>query len=107
MNKTEHDKWLLKMGSHPSQIKSRKGKLPSISCKPETGYAKTYFGELANTICGPVMSNTIWDQIATGNESAATIQAIREKATRVLPAYSKGSLQLISKEMLQHAGRKQ
>lgn len=105
MDKTEYDRWLKKNGVHPDQIKARKGKLPKISCKPQTGIAKDYYGEMANTISPPAYSNTIWDKIKDG-EKPETILEIKRKASKCLAPYNKGSLQFISDDMLIFAGKK-
>lgn len=68
------------------------------------GVSKEYYGNLSNTIAPPVLKNSIWDKL--DGESPETIAAMKEKASRVAPAYSKGSLQLIPKKEIQYAGRK-
>lgn len=95
MNCKQHDKWLRKMGAHPDQIKERKKGRKSKKLV-STPKAETYYANLANTIAPPVLNNSIWEKIRTGQENPLTISAIRDKASRVAPAYNKGGLQLLN-----------
>src|SRR4051812_4496779 len=103
MNKKQHDQWLLKRGVHPSQIKKRK----KFSNKPKDfGVAKSYYADQANTIAPPVLVTSIWEKLRTGNETQATIDQIKEKASRVGPAYNKGGMQLLPKKEIIYSGKK-
>jgi len=84
--KAEHEKWLRKMGVHPEQLKkAKKYKIPLPSYKTEKV-------KLSNTILDGGRANGIMANLH--KESAATRAAILEKASRVVPLYNKGGLQV-------------
>ena len=104
MNRDQHIKWLLKNNVHPEQIRSRRKNSP----RKLKGFsvARSYYENLGNTFSPSAGKKSIWETIRTGNETEATIRAIKEKATRVGPAFNKGALQYIPLEMIPHAGKK-
>lgn len=93
----EHDKFLMKMGIHPSQLKERK----------KMG---NYYG-VRRKAAKPVEDKSFLEDISayrnTGgvkgilanihNEPAHVQRQIRELQSRVMPLYNKGGLQLASK----------
>jgi hypothetical protein len=87
--KAEHEAWLRRNGVHPDQLtkaKLHKNSLPSY---------KTESVQLSNTIVDGGRANGI--MVNLHKESAATRAAILEKASRAVPLYNKGGLQLLSK----------
>jgi hypothetical protein len=87
--KAEHEAWLKRNGVHPEQLtkaKQHKIALPSY---------KTDKVELSNTIVDGGRANGIMANLH--KESAATRAAILEKASRAVPLYNKGGLQLLGK----------
>lgn len=101
--KGNHDAWLRKMGVHPEQLKlanSVKNTIPNYRVNNNV--------PLSNEIAGTAPKRDIWEKIRTGNESEETVAAIKDKATRCLPAYNKGGIQYLGtdKETLKHAGKK-
>ena len=76
-----------------------------VNSKPSS-VANEYYRDLSNTVAPPVLNNSIWERMRTGNESPVTLAQIREKATMVASGYNKGGLQLLSKEEMKNAGRK-
>lgn len=102
-----HDKWLMKNNCHPVQLASRKKKRGNL--KKDFGVAKDYYANQSNNIHSgasvlPVRS--IFEHIRTGEETQATIEAIKEKASRVGPAFNKGGMQLLSKDQIIFSGKK-
>lgn len=104
--KSQHEKWLTKNGVNSEQLAKRRK--PSKK-KPYTDLkiSKEYYGNLSNTVAPPVLLNTIWEKLRTGNETPETIQAIKDKANQCAPLYNKGGNQYSSsKDELKNAGRK-
>ena len=92
---SNYEKWLLRNGVHPTQIKNKK--TPNKNWKKE--YRETLKVEgpdypssgLSGIVCTnkSIMANL-------HKESPEVQKAIREKATRIAPAYNKGGLQYIT-----------
>ena len=99
-NTSEHDKWLSSMGLSPKQIKAKK----SVN----TSWSKEYSESLKvdrstkehdshSVIAGPASAAANRSIMANlHKESEETRAAILEKASRVMPLYNKGGLQLLS-----------
>lgn len=101
--KAQHEKWLRKNNCHPDQLKARKKK----SNRPKDfGVAKEYYSTQSNTIAPSAPVKSIWEDIRNGNETPATIAAIKEKAARVGPAFNKGGMQLLPKDQIIYSGKK-
>lgn len=101
--KEEHDKWLIKHNCHPTQLKARK----KFSNKPKDfGVAKNYYADQSNSFAPSLPVKSIWEEIRTGNESPKTIADIKEKASRVGPAFNKGGMQLLPKDQIIYSGKK-
>jgi hypothetical protein len=87
--KAEHEAWLRRNNVHPDQLtKAKQYRAPLPSYKVDDV-------KLSNTVVdggrvGGIMANL-------HKESAATKAAILEKASRAVPLYNKGGLQLLSK----------
>lgn len=104
--KAAHDKWLKKNGCHPSQLKKKKKQSNKVD---DFGVAKSYYGNQSNTINNGVSVlpvRSIFEDIRTGNETPETIEAIKEKASRVGPAFNKGGMQLLPKDQIIFSGKK-
>lgn len=87
--KAEHEAWLRRNGVHPEQLtkaKLHKNALPSY---------KTEKVQLSNTVVDGGRVHGIMANLH--KESAATRAAILEKASRAVPLYNKGGLQLLGK----------
>lgn len=87
--KAEHEAWLRKNGVHSEQLtkaKLHKNALPSY---------KTEQVQLSNTVVDGGRVHGIMANLH--KESAATRAAILEKASRAVPLYNKGGLQLLGK----------
>lgn len=96
---TEHDKWLRERGLSPDQIKSKK----TVDNSWKKKYVETLKvdrstahydsaglkGDASSCANRSLMSNL-------HKESKETREAILEKASRVMPLYNKGGLQLLS-----------
>ena len=94
-----HQKWLEKRGLLPAQIKARK--------KPNSNWKREYSDSLkvdrstahydSASLSGKVSACPNRSIMANlHKESEATREAILEKASRVMPLYNKGGLQLMS-----------
>ena len=87
--KAEHEAWLRRNNVHPDQLaKAKQYRAPLPSYKVDEV-------KLSNTVVdggrvGGIMANL-------HKESVATKAAILEKASRAVPLYNKGGLQLLSK----------
>lgn len=92
MNKSQYQKWLMKKGLHPFQIKAKKKQLGSPIEIPDY------------TTHNPVkLSNSI----GNGTKSPDTSKAEFAKSNYALvPAYNKGPIMVVSKDNLKHAGKK-
>jgi len=89
--KQKHEKWLRKMGVHPSQLKSRKTSVYSI---PDYKTKENF--PLSNKIPANGTKSCDISKSKFCNENYATV-----------PAYNKGPVMLVTKEDLkQGAGRK-
>lgn len=94
---SQHDVWLLKRGLHPEQIKTKKTadkswrSQYSESLKVDRGdyVSSGMSGSASSCIKRGVMANL-------HREPPEVQKAILEKASRVMPLYNKGGLQLLS-----------
>lgn len=98
-NTSEHDKWLSKMGLAPKQIKSKK--TANTSWKSEYSDSLKVDRSTAEHDAKGLegIASTCPNRSIMANlhkESEATKAAILEKASRVMPLYNKGGLQLLS-----------
>lgn len=99
-NTSEHDKWLSSMGLSPKQIKAKKS--------ANTSWTKEYSESLKvdrstkehdshSVIAGPASATANRSIMANlHKESEETRAAILEKASRVMPLYNKGGLQVLT-----------
>lgn len=87
--KAEHEAWLRRNNVHPDQLaKAKQYRAPLPSYKVDEV-------KLSNTVVDGGRVNGIMANLH--KESAATKAAILEKASRAVPLYNKGGLQLLSK----------
>lgn len=99
VNTTEHDKWLSSMGLTPKQIKAKKTKNTSWkseysdSLKVDRSTAK-YDSKGLEGIVSPCPNRSLMANLH--KESEETKAAILEKASRVMPLYNKGGLQVLT-----------
>lgn len=94
---TQHDIWLLKKGVHPEQIKLKKS--------VDKNWKKQYNESMKVDRSGYVSAGLSGDALACAKRDIMTNlhkekpevrKAILEKASRVMPLYNKGGLQLLS-----------
>lgn len=90
--KAKHEKWLMKMGAHPTQLKKikRNGTLPLTSGITKVGVAPTSDMIPANGTKPVDMSKAIF---------------AKENYT-IAPAYNKGAYQVIGKSEVEAIGKK-
>lgn len=99
VNTTEHDKWLSSMGLTPKQIKAKKTKNTSWkseysdSLKVDRSTAK-YDSKGLEGIVSPCPNRSLMANLH--KESEETKAAILEKASRVMPLFNKGGLQVLT-----------
>jgi hypothetical protein len=94
---TEHDEWLRKRGVHPDQLKSKK----TTNTKWKQDYAESihcdrsdYRSSGLSGLRGVAAKRDIMTNLH--KEPKHVQDAILEKASRVMPLYNKGGLQLLS-----------
>lgn len=98
-NTINHDKWLISMGVAPEQIKQKKTKNTtwkseySDSLKVDRSTAK-YDSKGLEGIASPCPNRSLMANLH--KESEETKAAILEKASRVMPLYNKGGLQILT-----------
>lgn len=87
--KAEHEAWLRRNNVHPDQLaKAKQYRAPLPSYKVDEV-------KLSNTVVDGGRVSGVMANLH--KESAATKAAILEKASRAVPLYNKGGLQLLSK----------
>lgn len=92
----EHNKFLFKMGVHPSQIKGKKmGNYYGVRRKPATPIEKKVFLEDLSAYKNTGSVKGVLANIH--NEPEHVQRQIRELQSRVMPLFNKGGLQLASK----------
>lgn len=94
---SQHDIWLLKNGVHPEQIKQKK----TVDKSWKTEYNNSMIVERSTRhydnkqlIAGDCSKRDIMSNLH--KEKPDVREAILEKASRVMPLYNKGGLQLLS-----------
>ena len=92
---TEHDKWLMKRGLHPSQITAKKREvgeyrvdLPDLTVDRDSGQLSNSIG---NGYAKGIMTNL-------HKESPEVQREIMLKASRCMPLFNKGSIQYATPE---------
>ena len=101
-NSSEHDAWLIKMGVSPKQIKAKKTKntswksqyIDSMQVERSTKHHEKSIHEVCNGGPDATANRSIMSNLH--KESEETRQAILDKASRVMPLYNKGGLQLLT-----------
>lgn len=106
-----HEKWLLKRGLHPTQIKVRKDVklLKKIRLKEVVEFTRVdrngYESARPESIVGNCPDKSIMKNLH--NETPEVQRQIIAKANRVAPLYSKGAIQYITNaEDVIYLGRK-
>lgn len=94
---SSHDKWLKSKGLHPDQIKAKK----RVDKNWKTEYTKSLKvdreGYVSSGLSGSKSSCAKRDIMTNLHKEPKHVQeAILEKASRVMPLYNKGGLQLLS-----------
>lgn len=94
---TQHDIWLLKKGVHPEQIKLKK----SVDKNWKNQYNESMKVDRSDYVSAGLSGNALScakRDIMTNlhKEKPEVRKAILEKASRVMPLYNKGGLQLLS-----------
>jgi hypothetical protein len=94
---TEHDAWLRKNGVHPDQLKAKK----TTDKNWKSNYAESikcdrsdYDSSRVSSLHGTAPKRDIMTNLH--KEPKHVQDAILEKASRVMPLYNKGGLQLLS-----------
>lgn len=101
-NTAEYDKWLVSMGLSPKQIKAKKTKntswkseyKDSLQVDRSTKHHEKSLQEVCNG--GPDVTANRSVMANLHKESEETRKAILDKASRVMPLYNKGGLQLLT-----------
>ena len=102
-NTSEHDKWLSSMGVSPKQIKAKKSAntswkseySASLKVDRSTREHERPLKEVCDAPANATANRSVMSNLH--KESEETRAAILEKASRVMPLYNKGGLQLLSK----------
>lgn len=92
--KAEHEAWLRRNGVHPDQLKHSRLSKKTFKTEQPTKISREEI-PLSNKIVDGGRATGIMANLH--KESAATRAAILEKASRAVPLYNKGGLQLLSK----------
>jgi len=110
---SDHEKWLVERGLHPKQIRARKDK-KVLDKMWRSGYTDSMMVDRSTRhyddkeLKGTVSSCHKRDIMTNLHKEPKHVQdAILEKASRVMPLYNKGGLQLLSpKDDLTQIGTK-
>lgn len=96
----EHEKWLMERGLHPKQIRAKKDKklLDKIW---RSGYTNDMMVDRSDYVSAGISGNASscakrGVMVNLHKEPKHVRDAILEKASRVMPLYNKGGLQLLS-----------
>lgn len=105
---SDHDRWLLKNGVHPQQIKIKKTVDKNWKQEYTEGMKIDRSGYVSSGMSGSASSCAKRDIMTNLHKEPKHVQdAILEKASRVMPLYNKGGLQLLSpKDDLTQIGTK-
>ena len=101
-NTSEHDAWLVKMGVSPKQIKAKKTKntswksdyTASLQVDRSTKHHEKSVQEVCNGGVNATANRSVMANLHKENDE--TRKAILDKASRVMPLYNKGGLQLLT-----------
>jgi hypothetical protein len=94
---SDHDRWLLSKGLHPDQIKMKKGVDKNWKKEYTENMKIDRAGYVSSGLSGSKSSCAKRDIMTNLHKEPKHVQeAILEKASRVMPLYNKGGLQLLS-----------
>lgn len=101
-NTSEHTKWLESMGLTPKQIKAKKTKntswksdyTASLQVERSTQHHEKSLREVCNGGVNATANRSVMANLHKENDE--TRKAILDKASRVMPLYNKGGLQLLT-----------
>lgn len=105
---SDHDRWLLKHGVHPEQIRLKKTVDKNWKREYTDSMKVDRDGYVSSGLSGSKSSCAKRDIMTNLHKEPKHVQdAILEKASRVMPLYNKGGLQLLSpKDDLTQIGTK-
>ena len=105
---SDHDRWLLKQGVHPEQIRLKKTVDKNWKQEYTEGMRVDRSDYVSSGLSGSKSSCAKRDIMTNLHKEPKHVQdAILEKASRVMPLYNKGGLQLLSpKDDLTQIGTK-
>ena len=105
---SDHDRWLLKRGVHPEQIRLKKTVDKNWKREYTDSMKVDRDGYVSSGLSGSKSSCAKRDIMTNLHKEPKHVQdAILEKASRVMPLYNKGGLQLLSpKDDLTQIGTK-
>ena len=105
---SDHDRWLLKNGVHPEQIRLKKTVDKNWKREYTESMKVDRDGYVSSGLSGSKSSCAKRDIMTNLHKEPKHVQdAILEKASRVMPLYNKGGLQLLSpKDDLTQIGTK-